>query len=143
MIRKILKINIFEVQAYRITNEQVRTLFNKCKDIITVVKSRQLKWLGNIANMDHKIRMPRKLLACWNKNPRKPGRPQLNIQNLYAEALCELIPDMNVNGNLQEWMHLASDTLAWTERIDSWGKTRLSASAPVFTPVNQLSATRT
>jgi Reverse transcriptase (RNA-dependent DNA polymerase) len=143
MLRKILKINIFEVQAYRITNEQVRSLFNNCKDIITVVKSRQLKWLGTIANMDHHTRMPRKLLACWNNNPRKPGRPQLNIRNSYADALCELIPVLNPNGNLQEWLYLAADTSTWTERIDSWGKSRLSATASIFIPAHQNPENRT
>jgi hypothetical protein len=141
MLRKIMKINICEVQMFRITNEQVQTLFNKCKDIVTVIKSRQLKWLGTIATMDHKVRMPRKLLACWNQNPRKPGRPQLNIRNLYADALCDLIPSLNPNGNLQEWLYLAKETLTWTERIEKWGQTRLSASACIFTPANQNSPT--
>lgn len=47
MLRKNLKINIFAVQMYRITNEQVCTLFNKCDDIVTVLKARQLKYLGS------------------------------------------------------------------------------------------------
>ena len=66
--------------------------------------------------------MPRKLLACWSQNPRKPGRPQLNIRNAYAEALCELLPNTNPNRNLKDWIILAADLPAWTEKIEKWGK---------------------
>lgn len=83
MFRKITRINICEVQVLRITNNQLRRLVNKCKDNITVIKSQQLKWLGTIALMDHKIRMPKKLLTCWNQNPLKPGRPELNNKKIY------------------------------------------------------------
>ena len=76
-------------------------------------------------------------IACWSQNARKPGRPQLNIRNSYADALCDLLPSMNPNGNLQEWLELARDTLPWTERIEKWGITRLSASSCIFTPANQ------
>jgi hypothetical protein len=66
-------------------------MFQNAIDILVIIKARALKWLQNLAKIDN-TRLPRKVLASWTPNSRKPGRPQLNICNTCIEALFTLSP---------------------------------------------------
>ena len=121
IIRRILRIDMYMVQNEKITNVQIKTMFYNTPSINKIIKARQLKWLGKIAKMEND-RMPRKLLASWIKNPRKPGRPQLNIRNSFAKALSEFFPKMR-NAELKHWIPtLASKE--WKNTLQEWVEDR-------------------
>jgi hypothetical protein len=119
-IRRILKISIYEVVENRIKNSEVRSKFNNAQHIITTIKTRQLIWLGKIAKMNMN-RIPRKLLACWTKSKRKPGRPQLNIRNTYAESLETVFPAISKNIDLQDWLPALAKP-DWEQKVKKWIK---------------------
>jgi len=66
-------------------------------------------------------RLPRRLLAAWDVNLRRRGRPQLNLRNSMIEMLQEVL-DMQVpdNAPLKEWIDTARDPGLWSEIIDQW-----------------------
>jgi hypothetical protein len=112
-----------EVEANRITNEEVRQRFMSIPDIIDIIHHRQLKWIGKIARMDEE-RAPRRLvIASWCGNPRKAGRPQYTYRNSYAEAIAKVIPGLPQDARLQEWIPIAKDERAWNTAIAGWWAT--------------------
>ena len=121
-IRSILNINMHEVEAYRITNEQVRKRFLHIPDIIDIIHCRQLKWIGKVARMGEE-RAPRRLIASWCNSARKPGKPQFTYRNAYAEAIGKIIPDLPQDARLQEWIHVAKEEKAWNTAIANWWAT--------------------
>ena len=118
IIRKILRINMYMVEHEHITNFQIRALFFNIPSILKIIQARQLKWLGKISVME-KNRMPRQLLACWIQNPRKRGRPQLNIRNNYTEALTNFFPQMNQKALLKTWFPTVSSP-DWNDILEEW-----------------------
>jgi hypothetical protein len=109
---------MYLVKNNRITNTHIKSLFNNSTDILVTIKARNLKWLEKSSKMNE-IRMSRKLLACWTQNPRKPGRPQLNIHKSYVEALSSFLPTINPNGDLKQWFPLISSP-GWNSTLDKW-----------------------
>jgi hypothetical protein len=121
-ICSILNINMHEVEAYRITNEQVRQRFLHIPDIIDIIHYRQLKWIGKVARMSEE-RAPRRLIASWCDTPRKTGRPQYTYRNSYAEAIAKAIPGLPQDARLQEWIPVAKEERAWNTAIARWWST--------------------
>eukprot|EP00957_Ditylum_brightwellii_P199038 15172128-Ditylum_brightwellii.AAC.1 len=74
-----------EVQMYRLSNEFLYEEY-KIDPIDNIIASRQLRWLGKIAQMD-KTRLPRKFIGAWHTNPRPVGRQQQTIRHTYLHAL--------------------------------------------------------
>jgi hypothetical protein len=103
LLRRILRISIYEVIERKISNADVRQRFHNSPDITLTIQARQMKWLSRIAKMSTD-KMPRKFLACWINDKRKPGRPQLNIRNTYVEAITNIIPSVSKNALLKEWI---------------------------------------
>lgn len=67
-------------------NADIRSMFQKKPHIIDLILARRLTLLGKIPEMNI-IQAPRKMIECWNKSHRKPGRPQLNVARyVYIEA---------------------------------------------------------
>jgi hypothetical protein len=93
-IRRILNINMHEVQSYKITNLQVRKMFCKAPCIIDIATKRQLLWIGKIVRMDPTTNLPRKLLVAWINKSRKIGRPQFTFKNTYENALKKIFTDI-------------------------------------------------
>jgi hypothetical protein len=118
-IRSILNINMHEVEALRITNEQVRKRFLHTPDIVDIIHYRQLKWIGKIARMNES-RAPRRLMASWCDNPRKAGRPQVTYRNSFAETIAKVIPGLPQDARLQEWITVAKEERAWNTAIAAW-----------------------
>ena len=85
-IRRILGINMHEVQERRIRNSTVRKEFGPILDIEDEIKYRQLKWLGKLVSKPQTA-VARKLLGAHVNNPRKRGRPQLDLRRSYIPAL--------------------------------------------------------
>ena len=79
-IRRILNINMMEVQLYRISNEEIYKEFG-IDPLENILVSRQLKWIGKIALMPEN-RLPRKFLAAWHFHP----RPTLRFAGVLPEG---------------------------------------------------------
>jgi len=92
-IRRILNINMIEVRDQQITNQQIYTKFN-IDPIENIMVSRQLRWLGKIANMPD-TRIPRKFLNAWHEASRPVGRLQQTLRHTYIHALqlAKFIPE--------------------------------------------------
>ena len=108
-IRRILNINMLEVQMRKITNEFLYEEF-RIDPIAHIMASRQVRWLGNIARMGEN-RLPRKFIAAWHTNPRPMGRPQQTLRHTYLHALRMLgaIPQDDKEGKLETWFPQAID----------------------------------
>ena len=70
MIRRILKIDMYMVQEDRITNTNIRKQFCNISKIQDVITRRQLKWVGNITQMEE-TRMPKKIDGLLDSKPKK------------------------------------------------------------------------
>jgi hypothetical protein len=81
-------------------------------DIMDIVHYRELNWIGKTARMKEST-APRRLIASWCDNPRKPGRPQTTYRNSYTDAIKKVIPDLPQDGKLQEWMPIAKEEQAF------------------------------
>ena len=117
-LRRILKISIYEVAELHIKNSTIRQNALNSHHIIDIINARQLIWLGKVAKMNSN-QVPRKMLACWTTNKRKPGRPQLNTRNSFVESLHRIIPDLPQNCDLSAWIpYLAQKN--WTNLVNKW-----------------------
>ena len=117
-IRRILNINMMEVQLYRISNDSLYEEFG-IDPLENIMVSRQLRWVGKIALMEE-TRLPRKFLAAWHVHPRPVGRPQTTIRHTYVHALrfAEVIPPTDKTGKLSDWLPKI------TEEPKEWEKLR-------------------
>ena len=108
-IRRILNINMLEVQMCKISNEFLYEEF-RIDPIANIMASMQVRWLGNIARMGEN-RLPRKFIAAWHTNPRPTGRPQQTLRHTYLHALRMLgaIPQDDKEGKLETWFPQAID----------------------------------
>jgi hypothetical protein len=61
----------------------------------------------------------RQFLACWIDDKRKPGRPQLNIRNTYADAITSIIPSVSKNALLKGWIPFFAQK-SWKLKIEKW-----------------------
>jgi hypothetical protein len=121
-LRKILNINMFEVEEQRITNATIWERTN-VPDILILAQRRQLRWIGKLARMPMK-RLPRRLLAAWVENPRKRGRPQTSLRNTMIETLKEALDDqVSKDAPLEEWIDSAKDRSLWENIIETWYET--------------------
>jgi hypothetical protein len=119
-IRWILNINMYEVQHSRIHNKIVRKSFCNIPDIIKIIQKRQTNWIGDIAKMNTK-KLPRKLIASWTKESRKPGRPQTTFRDSYRTCIQNLIPEVQPSLPLSTWIEIAGSP-KWSELKNAWWK---------------------
>jgi exonuclease III len=127
-IRKILNINMFEVEQDRITNQDLRKRFCNAPCLLDIISKRQLNWIGKVARMDPYTRLPRKLLAAWTNNNRKVGRPQISYKNTYESVLNMVLPQLPKGAPLIHWLKLAKEPIIWKNLIKVWwqGKTSMN-----------------
>jgi exonuclease III len=86
-IRRILNINMFEVEAGKITNTKLRTAFGKIRNISEFIHERQLNWLGHLLHLPDS-RQTKKLVNAWVANPRRgKGQPQHLLRHSFRKAL--------------------------------------------------------
>eukprot|EP00957_Ditylum_brightwellii_P102129 7785538-Ditylum_brightwellii.AAC.1 len=88
---------------YRLSSEFLYEEF-KIDPIDNIMASRQLRWLGKIAQMDE-TPLPRKFIGAWHTNPRPVGRPQQTIWHTYLHALrmVGVIPQEDKEGKFATW----------------------------------------
>jgi hypothetical protein len=81
----------------------------RTKNILSILESRRLQWLGHVYRMPEE-RLPRRLLSSWVMQPRPKGRPPLT----YAHGICK---DLKSHGLENSWGVLAKDRIAWRAKV--------------------------
>ena len=117
-LRRILKISIYEVAEHHIKNASIRHHALNSPHIIDQINARQLIWLGKIAKMNVN-EIPRKMLACWTGNSRKPGRPQLNARNSFVDSINRIVPNLPQNCELNTWLPVIAQK-NWPNTVSKW-----------------------
>jgi hypothetical protein len=86
-IHRILNINMFEVEAEKISNLKLRGKFDNIRNISEFVHERQLNWLGHLLHLPDS-RQTKKLVNAWVANPRRgKGQPQHHLRHSFQKAL--------------------------------------------------------
>ena len=86
--------------------------------------------------------IPRKLLACWHTNKRKPGRPQLNLRNSFANSIKKIIPYVPDDLALEKWLPVAKEK-SWLNIVRKWMKNTESVKASEIVNTKQNSPKNT
>ena len=63
-LRRMAKINIYDVMEHHISNDEIREKLGHCKTIHQAMELKRAKWLQKLATWDYN-RNPRKLLKAW------------------------------------------------------------------------------
>ena len=118
-LRRILGINMHQVEAHHIRNEHVRNKMN-VPDILDTLRYRQFRFLGKIARLPD-AHLQRKFLGAWVGCPRKFGRPQTSLRHSQVDCLQRILgPVIPPDGRLSAWIDLTRDFSAWCELGQRW-----------------------
>ena len=116
-IRRILKINMWQVKDEHITVEQLRGQFDNIISVRTMIDVRRARFIGKIVRDD--VDSPhREMLIAFVHNTRNVGRPLLSTKESILHSLQRLlepIQGIHVNhlGSLNEWYFSALDPGFW------------------------------
>ena len=72
----------------------------------SVMKRRQLRWLGHVRRMPFN-RLPRRMLSSWVPSTRPSGAPRMT----YGRGIRKALKKFNID--LDSWPELAADRDAW------------------------------
>lgn len=120
-IRKILKINMYDVMDRSMSNAEHYSIFNNFPTIQALVDTRRMKLLGKIVR--DKVSAPaRLLLIAFVPNPRTSGRPQQCNKESLVESLKRLFKDsdeihIDHAGSMKDWYLDALDEKFWSECV--------------------------
>ena len=81
-------------------------------DIEQYYNIRVLRWMGNLVRMSDE-RIPKHMLTAYVQNPRKLGRPQMNLGHVYEKVLRK----SNISTSFRIWTEIAKDEKKWSEVI--------------------------
>ena len=62
---------------------------------------------------------PSSMTLATTTNKRKPGRPQLNIRNSFAEALNKILPNLPQDCELKSWIPFLAQK-NWSNSVKTW-----------------------
>ena len=109
-MRSMCRITKWHTRKHCITTAELcRRLGLDCID--TYISRRQLRWLGHVARMEFKERLPRQMLTCWVAHNRWVGSPEMTYGRGIRKAL-----DKFGFGRFT-WPTQALDRALWYERI--------------------------
>jgi len=115
-IRRVLDINMYQVEKNHIKNEHLR---NKLcvSDINDIVTYRQSKFIGRLAQMQQE-RLPRRMIGSWLPFPRKKGGQVTTIARTFIHTLQEVLGEekCSKHGQLNEWMHITGEKTNWEKK---------------------------
>ena len=118
-IRRILGINMHDVEVHHIRNEHIRTKFS-VPDILDELRYRQFHFLGKIARLPDE-HLQRKFLGAWVGCPRKVGRPQTTLRHSQVNCLQAICgPSISSDGRLSDWIEMTRDYGAWCRLGRRW-----------------------
>jgi hypothetical protein len=122
-IRRILGIKWSQVREQHIKNKEVRGLLCNIPNIDAFIYRRTATYIGKIIRADTNTSYPKKFLAAWINDHKKPGAPQLTCNNNFVNALTKILPpDMQISKQapLCEWIPLALDKDNWIFFIENY-----------------------
>jgi hypothetical protein len=124
-IRRILGIKWSQVREKHIKNKEVRGFLCNIPDIDAFIHRRTATYVGKIsrANMNT---YPKKFLAAWINESKKPGAPQLTCNNNFANSINKILPAnlaTSKQAPLCEWIPLAYDKNVWLNLIENYFET--------------------
>ena len=114
-IRSILRITPWQMHKAHITSDDLERKLN-VPNVIDACRSRLLKWVGKMCLMPE-TRLPRRMMTCWVRNPRKIGRPYMTWGSTVNNALRYYsIPE-----KFDEWRYLpVIDNDEWCKCVEPW-----------------------
>ena len=121
-IRRILGINWNQVREKHIKNREVRGLLCNIPNVDAFIHRRTATYVGKIIRSNEKT-YPKKFLAAWINDSKKPGAPQLSCNNNFVDAIKRIIPneiDLSKQAPLCRWMPLALEENIWASYIDEY-----------------------
>jgi hypothetical protein len=90
-------------------------------DIEDVYRSRLLKWVGKMVCMETE-RLPRRMMTCWVRNPRKNGRPHMT----WGATVDNALRYYNIPTVFDEWRLLPGiSSVEWLKLIQPWKVTMM------------------
>jgi len=98
----------------------VRGLLCNIPDIDAFIYRRTATYIGKVIRTEEST-YPRKFLAAWINDSKKPGAPQLTCNNNFANAIQKILPaDLEISKQalLSQWSPLAADENIWSTYID-------------------------
>ena len=121
-IQRILGIKWSQVREQHIKNKEVRGLLCNIPNIDAFIHRRTATYIGKITRADAST-YPKKFLAAWINDSKKPGAPQLTCNNNFVNALKKILPAdviISKQAPLCEWIPLAHDKNNWINYIESY-----------------------
>ena len=121
-IRRILNIKWSQVRERHIKNKEVRGLLCNIPNIDAFIHRRTATYIGKITRTNTTA-YPKKFLAAWINDSKKPGAPQLTCNNNFANALQKILPphiQISKQAPLCEWFPLAHDENNWNFFIENY-----------------------
>jgi hypothetical protein len=120
-IRRILGINMTQVQEDRIRNDHVRQMFYDIPRVRNMIAARQMDFIGKVSRGDWSQPAKRMITACCT-NKRLAQRPNFhnkdalvkNLKLLFAPVSDVVIDD---RGSLKDWINEVSDETYWTKLV--------------------------
>ncbi len=121
-LRRLLNLNMFEVEQYSITNEAVLGAI-AVPAILDFIRRLQLLWIHSILCMPHHL-LPARLLLAWVQHPRKPGHPQRNLRHAYVDALQDILPAGSITDQacLADWTVAIGPCSHFSQLLKHWWK---------------------
>ena len=111
-VRVIAGVNMWHVQAYRITSaEYLERAGINC--IETYVHRRQLRWIGHVSRMPWD-RLPRKFLSSWCYQARPVGRPVYR----WGEGAEGAIKAVELK--VKDWAAFAAERVDWRALVHGY-----------------------
>ena len=133
-LRKILNINMWDIENYHISNLDVCSFF-RINNLHDIVSARQLRWLGLLSRRHHSYLHERagarstvdchcfaahKLLLAWAPYKRPVGRPQQSVRAAYSKMLRCLFPQMGYDAPYSVWRDATLCSDSWHSLIGGW-----------------------
>jgi hypothetical protein len=121
-LRRIMRINMHQVEEHRIRNEHVRNCAG-VPNLLHIIQQRQFVALGGFARLPTH-RLPRKFINAWIAKPRRVGRPFHTLRNSLNESLGAILgPSVSDRGGaIRDWIPQATEKTAWDRLARDWLK---------------------
>jgi hypothetical protein len=115
-MRAMCRVTMWHVMMHRISTTELETRLG-IQPLDVYLYRRQLAWLGHVARMDWKVRIPRKLLSSWCKHDAWGGgkRPACGQMMSYGRAMQKALLRAGVDTG--SWYELAQDRIKWRVMI--------------------------
>jgi hypothetical protein len=79
------------VREKHIKNQEARVMFHNIPNVDAFIDKRVAKYIGKAARSSD-TSLPKKFLATWINEARKPGGPQLTCNNNFAKVIKNILP---------------------------------------------------